>query len=57
VINSVTDDLSFNPVGTFIFLVRSARSLKGVWNVFRLCAAVSIDFAITFLNEKAKNEI
>lgn len=57
VINSVNDDLSFNPIGTFIFWVRSARSLKGVWNVFRLCAAISIDFAITFLNEKAKNKM
>jgi len=57
VINSVNDDLSFNPIGSFIFLVRSARSLKGVWNVFRLCAAISIDFAIIFLNEKAKNKM
>jgi len=57
VINSVNDDLSFNPIGSLIFLVRSARSLKGVWNVFRLCAAISIDFAITFLNEKAKNKM
>jgi len=57
VINSVNDDLSFNPVGSIIFLVRSARSLKGVWNVFRLCAAISIDFAITFLGEKAKNRM
>jgi radical SAM superfamily enzyme YgiQ (UPF0313 family) len=57
VINSVNDDLSFNPIGSFIFLVRSARSLKGVWNVFRLCAAISIDFTITFLNEKAKNKM
>ncbi len=57
VINSVNDDLSFNPIGTAIFLVRSARSLKGVWNVFRLCAAISIDFTITFLNEKVKNKM
>lgn len=55
VINSVNDDLSFNPIGSLIFSVRSARSLKGVWNVFRLCAAVGIDFAVTFLDEKAKN--
>jgi len=57
VINSVNDDLSFNPIWSFIFLVRSARNLKGVWNVFRLCAAVSIDFAITFLDEKTKNKM
>ena len=55
VINSVNDDLSFNPIRTFIFLVKSAPSLKGIWNVFRLFAATSIDFAITFLHEKMKD--
>lgn len=57
VINSVNDDLSFNPIGTFIFLTKTARSPKGFWNVFRLLAAISIDFAITVLNEKAKNKM
>jgi radical SAM superfamily enzyme YgiQ (UPF0313 family) len=57
VVNSINDDLSFNPIWSFILLVKSARSLKGVWNVFRLCAAVGIDFAIVFLNEKAKNKM
>ena len=57
VINSVNDDLSFNPITAFIFLGRTARSLKGVWNVFRLCTAVGVDFAITFLGEKAKNKM
>jgi len=52
VINSVNDDLSFNPIRTFIFLVKSTPSLKGIWNVFRLFAATSIDFSITFLHEK-----
>ena len=57
VINSVNYDLSFNPVWSFIFLVRSARSLQGVWNIFGLCAAVGVDFAIAFLDGKTKNKM
>jgi len=57
VIKSVNDDLSFNPIGTFVFLVRSARCLKGVWNVLRLCAAISIDFGISFFHERTKDKM
>lgn len=53
-INSVNDDLSFNLIGIFIFLAKSARSLKGVWNAFRLFAAISMDFASTSFYEKVK---
>ena len=54
VMNSVNDDLSFNPIGTFISLAGSARSLKGIWNVFRLCGGICMDFSIAFLSERAK---
>ena len=57
VIKSVNDDLSFNPIGTFVFLVRSARCLKGVWNVLRLCAAISIGFGISFFHERTKDKM
>jgi len=57
VIDSVNADLSFNPITTFIFLVRSVQNLKGVWNVFRLSAAIGIDFAVTLLYETMKNKM
>jgi hypothetical protein len=57
VISWVINVLSFKPVWSFIFLVRSARSLQGVWNIFGLCAAVCIDFVITFLDGKTKNKM
>ena len=49
------DDLFFNGIESFMFLVKTARNPKGVWNIFKLCAAISIDFGITFLDEKLKN--
>lgn len=53
VIYSIKNDLSLNLLGTFIFLIKTARSLKGIWSVFRLFVAISMEFVITFLDEKA----
>lgn len=55
--NSVNGNLSFYSIGTCIFLMKSARSLKSVWNMFRLFAAMGIDLAITSLHEKLKNKM
>jgi len=57
VMTSINNNLFFNWIGTFMFLIKTARNPKGVWNVFKLCAAISTDFAITFLDEKLKNGV
>ncbi|MBE0511808.1 radical SAM protein [Candidatus Bathyarchaeota archaeon] len=56
-INSIDDNLSLILIRTCISLIKSARNVKGVWNVFRLFAAIGIDCAVTFLHENMKNKM
>lgn len=47
--NLADDDLSFNPIKTFIFLVRSARNAKGIWNMLKLFTALAVEFGFSYL--------
>ena len=47
--NSVNDDLSLNPMRTFVFLLESVGSIKGLWNMLRLCTASAIELGHTYL--------
>jgi len=55
VINSINDNSSFNPMDTFISLIKQTRNPKGIWNVLRLCAALTIDFGHSYIKDKARN--
>jgi uncharacterized Fe-S cluster-containing radical SAM superfamily protein len=39
-------------MGVFTFFVKTTRNPKGAWNLFKLCAATSVEFGITFLDKK-----
>jgi len=47
--NSVNDDLSLNPMRTFVFLLQSVGSIKGLWNMLRLFTASAIELGHTYL--------
>ena len=50
-INNGSNQL-FSGMGLLIFFVKTIRNPKGAWNLFKLCAATSVEFASTFLDEK-----
>ncbi|MCW4015658.1 MAG: hypothetical protein NWF06_04750, partial [Candidatus Bathyarchaeota archaeon] len=39
-------------LGLFVFFVKTARNPKGAWNLFKLCVATSVEFGVTFIDEK-----
>jgi hypothetical protein len=46
---TVNDDLSLNPMRTCVFLLKSARNIRGVWNTIRLVTASAIELGHTYL--------
>jgi len=46
---TVNDDLSLNPMRTCVFLLKSARNMKGVWNTIRLVTASAIQLSHTYM--------
>ena len=56
-LESFNNNQFFSGIGSFIFLIKTARNPKGAWNLFKMCAAVSVEFGITFLDEKLNGVI
>jgi radical SAM superfamily enzyme YgiQ (UPF0313 family) len=54
---TVNDDLSLNPMRTCVFLLKSARSIKGIWNTIRLVTASAIELGHTYLIKINKQEM
>lgn len=53
-IQSVNDDLSLDWMRIFVFLVKSARTVKGLWNTARLFTALAIELSYPHMKRSNK---
>jgi len=51
VVNSFNGYSAFN-LTSYVYLLKQARNINGIWNVLRLCAALTTDLGCSYLKDK-----